>query len=256
MPASYAHYRFGKHLLPELPADKRQCVQRFRRMFDVGLHGPDLFFYHIPFPKTRGEQPGKQFHGLSGREIFTKACAAADSEASQAYLYGLLAHYCLDIACHPYIQQLQEKGTADHIKLEAEFDRYLMALDGITEPHRHDMTRHLKLTRGECMTVSAFYPGMDGAYVSRSLWCMAAALRFLAGENRKKREKLLKKIRPVFCDFFIPRSPVDDWLRLDSELLARFSRARMQYPILLEQLDHHIRTGEPLGEDFSPTFGG
>ena len=43
---------------------------------------------------------------------------------------------------------------------------------------------------------------------------------------------------------------------LDSELLARFNQARMHYPILLEQLDNHIRTGEPLGEDFSPTFHG
>lgn len=256
MPANYAHYRFGKHLLPELPADKRQCVQRFRRMYDAGLHGPDIFFYHIPFPKRRQEQPGNQFHGLSGREIFTKACAAADSEASQAYLYGLLAHYCLDIACEPFLQKTAQSGTAEKTKLLAEFDRYLMALDGITEPHRHDMTRHLKLTRGECLTVSAFYPGVDAAFVSRCLVFMAAGLRYLAGENRKKREKLLKKIRPGFCDLFIPRSPVDDWLRLDSELLARFNQARMHYPILLEQLDNHIRTGEPLGEDFSPTFHG
>ena len=74
--------------------------------------------------------------------------------------------------------------------------------------------------------------------------------------SSEETEKLLKKISPVFCDFFIPRSPVDDWLRLDSELLARFNQARMHYPILLEQLDNHIRTGEPLGEDFSPTFHG
>ena len=37
MPAGYAHYRFGKLLLPHLPADVRQTIQRFRRMYDAGL---------------------------------------------------------------------------------------------------------------------------------------------------------------------------------------------------------------------------
>ena len=52
MTANYAHYRFGKQLLPQLPADVRQCIQRFRRMYDMGLHGPDIFFYHNPLMKS------------------------------------------------------------------------------------------------------------------------------------------------------------------------------------------------------------
>ena len=46
MPAHYAHYRFGCQLLPTLPANVRRPIQRFRRLFDMGLQGPDLFFYH------------------------------------------------------------------------------------------------------------------------------------------------------------------------------------------------------------------
>ncbi len=43
MPSTYAHYRMGAALLPMLPADVRRVIQRFRRLFDVGLHGPDIF---------------------------------------------------------------------------------------------------------------------------------------------------------------------------------------------------------------------
>lgn len=256
MPASYAHYRFGKQLLTELPPDVRQCIQRFRRMYDVGLHGPDIFFYHNPFLDTAAGRLGENVHRQSGQELFTRACSAADSEAARAYLYGLLAHYCLDAACHPFVNKMVSSGEAGHIKLEAEFDRYLMAMDGITEPHRHDFTRHMKLTRGECMTVAGFYPPATGGDVSHSLRFMGFALRFLAGGNREKREKLLQKVKPAICDFFIPEEPVAAYARMDSELLARFNRALGQYYRLLQQLEAHRKSGEPLGEDFLPTFGG
>lgn len=255
MPASYAHYRFGKLLLSEMPADVRQCIQRFRRMYDMGLQGPDIFFYYNPFMTNSVRDLAKQFHRQSGQVFFPQACAVADSEAARAYLYGLLAHYCLDAASHPFIRKMESSGEAGHVALESEFDRYLMAMDGIAEPHHHDLTRHMKLTRGECMTVAAFYPPATGAHVSGSVRFMAFALRFLAGKNRETREKLLQKFKPSLCDFFIPAEPVEAFSRMDSELLARFNRSLKQYPQLLRQLEAHRKTGEPLGDDFAPDFG-
>lgn len=256
MPAAYAHYRFGKLLLKELPADARQCVQRFRRMYDLGLQGPDIFYYANPFVKTSAGKLGKQYHDLSGQELFSQACAAAGTEAARAYLYGLLAHYCLDCACHPFVNRVTRSGSAEHIPLEAEFDRYLMAMDGIGEPHRHDYSRVLKLTRGECMTVSAFYPPATGANVHGSVRFMAFAIRFLAGRDREKREKLLGKVKPSLCAFFVPTEPVAAWARMDSELLARFNRALREYPERLRQLEACRQTGEPLGEGFALNLHG
>ena len=252
MPASYAHYRFGKMLLKELPADVRQCITRFRRMYDLGLQGPDIFFYADPLQGSAVRALGKQYHRQSGKEFFTAARTAADSEAARAYLYGLLAHYCLDIGCHPFIIRMASTGEAPHIPLESEFDRYLMDLDGIEAPHRHEISRHLKVTRGESMTVSSFYPPATGANVHGCTWTMAFGLRFLAGKDRKKRQWILNRLNPGLCDFFIPETPVTAWARMDSELLARFNRSLKQYPELLRQL----RSEEPLGEDFAPNFGG
>ena len=85
---------------------------------------------------------------------------------------------------------------------------------------------------------------------------MAFSLRFLSGKNRKRVRSLLNSIKPTLCDSLIPEAPVESYARMDSELLARFNRAAKQYPILLEQLADHIRTGEPLGEDFALKFDG
>lgn len=255
MPAHYAHYRFGRQVLAAMPPQAQQEIQRFRRMFDMGLHGPDIFFYYNPFLSTTVGDLGKTFHRQSGQEFFTRACAAANSEAARAYLYGLLAHYCLDSACHPFVHKMADSGEAGHVALESEFDRYLMAMDGITAPHSHDVTRHMKLTRGECMTVAEFYPPATGASVSQSVKFMAFAVRFLSGGNREKREKLVKKLKSSLPDHMIPTEPVAAFARMDSELLARFNRAVKQYPDLLAQLNTHKTTGEPLGDDFSPSFG-
>lgn len=254
MPSSYAHYRFGKQVLPTLPPEARQCVTRFRRMFDLGTQGPDFFFYFNPVMSTAIGSLGSHFHTQSGQIFFPKACQAASSEAAQAYLYGLLCHYCLDSACHPFVEAKDSSGEAGHVALESEFDRYLLAMDGVESPHTFHLGPKLKLTRGECMTVAQFYPPATGANVFQAVRIMAFALKFLASKNRKRIRRILS-VKPSLQDSLIPEEPVEAFARMDSELLARFNRAVKGYPAMLAQLQAHMATGEALGEDFAPPFG-
>ena len=255
MPANYAHYRFGKLVLQEMPAEVKRPIQRFRRMYDMGLHGPDIFFYYNPFLKTPVGDLGGKFHMETGREFFTRVCAAAKTEPAQAYLYGLLGHYCLDSVCHPYVQKLVDIGEARHVALESEFDRFLLALDKEPSPHTYDMSHRFKLTRGECMTVAEFYPGATGANVSQSVKFMAFATKFLANPNRERTEKLLKKLKPSLCDNLIPEAEVEELTLYVDELMILYNRCVERYPVLLEQLIAHMKSDEPLGEDFAADFG-
>lgn len=255
MPASYAHYRFGKLLLPQLPADVRQTIQRFRRMYDIGLQGPDFFFYYNPFVSTATGALGSVFHHQTGREFFPVACKAAVSDAAKAYLYGLLGHYCLDSICHPFVNQLVKIGEASHIPLESEFERFLLTLDGEKSPQSFDMSKYFRLTRGECMTIAAFYPGATGAKVSRSIHAMALLTQFLAHPNRSPREKLLQKIRPKLCDHMIPAEEKNDLVPYIRELYDLYGQALECYPQMLSQLTAHLQTREDLGELFAPDFG-
>ena len=106
MPSTYAHYRFGVALLPTLPGDVRRTIQRFRRLFDVGLHGPDIFYFQNSVIKSGGFSLGVKYHEMTGKSLFPRLCRLVrleKSEAAQAYLYGLLCHYCLDARLHPII---------------------------------------------------------------------------------------------------------------------------------------------------------
>ena len=49
MPSLYAHYRFGKELCMSLPEPARTYALRYRELFDLGLQGPDILFFTIPF---------------------------------------------------------------------------------------------------------------------------------------------------------------------------------------------------------------
>ena len=255
MPASYAHYRFGKLLLPKLPPDVRQTIQRFRRMYDMGLQGPDFFFYHNIFLRTATVELGSTFHHQTGQEFFPTACQAATSDAAKAYLYGLLGHYCLDSTCHPFVNQLVAIGEAGHIALESEFERFLLTQDGVRAPQSYDMSKYLRLTRGECMTVADFYPGSTGGKVFFGIRSMALFTKFLTHPNRAWRERLLQKIKPCLCDYMIPAEENEAYAPYIWELQDLYGQALERYPQLLSQLKTHLQTREPFGPDFTPDFG-
>lgn len=254
MPSTYAHYRFGKQLLPELPHEVRQSIQRFRRLYDMGLHGPDLFFYHKTFFPTAVGDLGHSFHTQSGQNFFTHACTQADSEAARVYLFGVLGHYALDSACHPFVEKMAATGQAGHVKLESEFERYLMEIDGMLPSSSWDMSKHVKLTGGECVTVASFYPPAKPGNVYWAHKAMVCSIRFLNQKNRARTEKLLTLVKKDNLDNLIPLEPTPGFARMDSELLARYNRALRAYPRLLEQILDHMKSGTPLGEDFAPCF--
>ena len=255
MPANYAHYRFGKLALPALPAGARQCIGRFRRMYDIGLHGPDILFYYNPIMDTPVGQLGHSYHTHSGQLFFPEACRQADSEAARAYLYGLLGHYCLDSLCHPYINRLVDIGEARHMALESQLERRLLIADGVSSPATFDMSKRLRLTRGECMTVAQFYPPATGANISRSIKLMSMSTHFLASPKRAQREKLLSRVNWELCDILIPEAENEDLTLYVDELVQLYAQALERYPRMLEQLMAHMETGESLGEDFAPSFG-
>lgn len=255
MPSNYAHYRLGKMLLPGLPPQVQQCINRFRRMYDMGLQGPDFFYYHNPFLDTAAGRLGNKFHMESGRVFFERACKAAGSEAARAYLYGLLAHYCLDAVCHPFIDKKEASGEGKHIPMEKEFDRYLMAMDGIENPHTQDLGRRVRLTRGECVTVAAFYPPATPGNVNQAVKFMAVSLSFLARKERGFWGGILKSTSPSLMEHAIPEEADKGAELINSELLARFNWILKDYPKYLEALENHRKTGEDLPEEFAPIFG-
>lgn len=260
MPSGYAHYRFGTQIISPLPADVRGPILRNRALFDMGLHGPDFLFFHHFLKKTPLYHLGSAYHQKSGQDFFTQACAHAKqnpSEGAFAYLYGMLAHYCLDSHCHPFVYDMTDDTGLSHSELETEFDRHLMSLDGIKKPHEANISKHLKLNKVEFQIVAGFYPEASVKDITRCIRSMALSQQLLtiptplghgivvtftwvAGGNTSG--KVMTVGPDPKCD------------HLDQKLLELYEQALKKYPALLEQLNHHLAYGEPFGDDFKANF--
>lgn len=257
MPANYSLYRFGNEAMRQLPASQLRLIQRFRRLYNAGLHGQDLFFYYRPtFGGPAADLYGR-YNSLSGREFFAQACdhlKEYPSEGGLVCLYGLLGHYCLDSLAHPYVKKHAEAGEARHVEMETEFDRFLLESEGRIPPQQQDFSAHMKLTRGECVTVAEFY-GTTPGVVLQCIRHMVLATRILATKKRKVLEKLLKLTPASVSDQLMHETANARCEELTKGLQAYYSRALKRYPMLLEQLMAHMQTGDPLGDDFEPNFG-
>ena len=259
MPSHYAHYRFGVKALELLPQDAKRVVRRFRSLYDVGLHGPDIFFYHNFLLQDKFTALAKEYHRCSGEEFFAPLCKhlrLEPSEAATAYLWGLLTHYCLDSTVHPLVMDQTASQEIGHAELETEFDRYLLKLDGKPHPNTFDCSPHIALTDGECETVAAVYGRVSPTAVKLSVRGMASAVRLLAMPNGSFR-RTVEKAAPVrLRQHFMGRTQNNKCAHLDEPMLALFDEAMAKFPAMAAAMDSHMAHNAPLGELFETTFNG
>lgn len=110
MPSIFAHYTFGAEALADFAAPMRRIVCAHRGLFDLGLQGPDFYFFD-QFQALRGKHYSK-----TGSALHHGSCAelllALEGEggrrptsAELAYLFGLIGHFALDSTAHPAIER-------------------------------------------------------------------------------------------------------------------------------------------------------
>lgn len=261
MPSNYAHYRFGTELIGRLDPQQRRTVQRFRQLFDMGLHGPDLFFHHDPLFQTPARKLGRKYHAQTGKVFFERVCRSIrmnPSEGAMAYLYGVLAHYALDSLCHPFVNRMAQQGKCTHNEIETEFERFLLETDDKKPPYLQDLSAHITLTPGECETVALFYPPVSSGTIRKCVKNMAANTRFLVmpqGIRRDVVSRAMHLITPDTAGLVMPVHPNRKCTGLNKSLLRLYEMAMNRYPVLLDQIQAHMTRNAPLGPDFSTIFG-
>lgn len=257
MPANYAFHRFGAEALRTLPEKQQRPIQRFRRLYNGGLHGGDLFFYFRPMMQSPVGELYHTYGSMTGREFFSQACDLLKqnpSEGGTACLYGLLANYCLNTQLAALFRDAMAAGTVSRTELEVELDRYLLCLDGKTPAHTQDLSPSFKMTRGECVTLSLFFPPATAANTYSAYQSMVFWTRRMAAKKRTFAQTLLKAARGTFADQMMPDHANHKCLHLDSAMADCCTRALELYPEMARQLTVYRETGAPLGPLFEPTF--
>lgn len=258
MPSSYAHLRFGEEVLPRLPELLRPAAQKHRKLYDLGTHGPDIFFFFRPGLPTRTGALAHDYHHGSSKSFFcsiARRLRLSPGEEGRAYLAGLLSHYALDSVCHPFVKEEAERGLAGHMEMETEFDRFLLETDGLLLPRPHFSLEHLRLTPRESSMLTAFYPKATAGRIRESAASMAFFLNrsmLPQGKGAKAAQRLLGR---HLSRYLLTPEPNPRCAQTNQKLLQLYGEAAERFAVLSSQMAAHLTRSAPLGEEFDPIFG-
>jgi len=198
MPTTYTHYKFGADVIDSLPARLQQVIKSNRELFDIGLHGPDILFYHGIFRTNKVSQTGITLHEQPAATFFEDAVSVmenvTDQAAARAYLYGVICHYALDSECHKYVEKMIQVSGISHHEIEMEFDRFLLVGEGIS-PTTHVLTNHLFASVKNAQAIAPFYQGITTKEVHRALKRMLLVHKALLAPKPMKRKFLARVMK-------------------------------------------------------------
>lgn len=198
MPSTYAHRRFGADVADGLPADISGMIARHRELYDIGLHGPDIFFYYHALSSNLIVRMGNAMHERPGEEFFTEARRripkAAQPEAALVYILGFICHFALDSTCHPCVEQYRRASGVSHCEIETEFDNMLMRRDGL-DPLRFFTASHIHPSFENASVIKPFFDGVTLLETYDSLKGMLLVHRGLQASNPAKRQLVLLVMR-------------------------------------------------------------
>ncbi len=261
MPSTYAHRLFGELVIQALPEKTAALIEKHRSLYDIGLHGPDILFYHRPLRYSRINQQGRDMHKEKGERFFSDVRQAirksADEEAALAYILGFICHFTLDSLCHPYVNRWEEKTGVPHVEIETEFDKMLLYEEG-KDPWRFDTGSHLQ-PDAEPEVIGGLL-GIPREVVYRAVADMKKYGRFFQTENTVVRGVVFAALKVSGLShglrgMFLNRRSNPACAESNRELKKKLEEAVDTAAELLENYLRFYRQGTPLAEAFARTYG-
>ena len=266
MPSIYAHYTFGEMMKQAFPADVRKRIGLHEELFEIGLHGPDLFFYYHALFRNRVSQTGYHMHDVSAapffrrsKQVIQSAPSFSEKNARLAYILGFLCHFTLDSVCHSYIEKKLTVDPVTHSDIETEFDRYLL-LKQHKRPLRAKVTSHLHASSANARVIQSFFPVLHVRQVESSIASMIWYNDLFTTSSRMARALTTLFLHATFTWKHLggllmqeKGNPhcTDSSMRLDKLMEASVPLCLALTRNYLEFLNH----SEPLSPYFRHTFG-
>mgnify|MGYP001060320996 CR=1 FL=1 len=220
MPGFTTHYILGMKAYNDLPNNQlKYIIAKYRWLYQLGLQGPDMFFYNIPVLRHRDyRNVGSHMHEYQVNDFFknsllelTEIHSRQQKEEAAAFLAGFMCHYISDSICHPFVYgrikyRTDKKKTECHglhAALENDIDAILLWKYKKKKPSEFNQTATICLNGQEIQFISHFlascinetyYPityrnnfQVTPAMVHRSIWALRFGCRTLSDKNGKKK---------------------------------------------------------------------
>ncbi len=262
MPTTYAHWRFGDKCIETLPDNLKKIILKNRPIFDYGVHGPDIFFYYNCLKRNEINELGETMHNTSFKDILAEFKQnykknTKDKESKLAYILGFTCHFTLDSYCHGYIEIKEEKSNVSHNKIESQFDRYLMKLDGLN-PVKDSRIFSLKPTKQMAIDISELFNDVAKEKVYKTIKDQKKYLHLLHDNNKFKRFILSTGMDIVgaknFKDLLITDKDETKCADSNLRLTKYFNKAIEHYPFLAQSVYDYLEKDIELPDYFKHNF--
>ncbi len=223
MPGFTTHYILGLRAYTDLPSGPlKHMISKYRWLYQLGLQGPDMFFYNIPILRHRDYRNiGSYMHESHVNDFFANALQAilnleSKQQAQQAisYIAGFMCHYVGDYICHPYVYGRIRHNIKSpsaytyglHAALENDIDTLLLKKYKKKKPSQFNQAATIALNGFEMQFISDFlakqinktyYPityknnfQVSPAMVHRSILALRFGMRTFADPTGKKKNRI------------------------------------------------------------------
>ncbi|MEG0275665.1 MAG: zinc dependent phospholipase C family protein [Coprobacillus sp.] len=197
MPAGYAHLDFGNQVLKTLDPKLQEVINQYIDLYHIGVHGPDILFYHQPLKNNVVKSLGYQMHKHEAYDFFNQSKhivkKSSNKEASLAYILGFITHFTLDSECHGYVGEVERTKHLTHSEIESEFDRELLIHNGFN-PLTTSLTSHIHQSDMVDKVIAPFFQ-LQPQDIKKSLKGMLTYLGFLLAPGKIKRNIVLTAMK-------------------------------------------------------------
>lgn len=197
MPAGYTHLDFGKQVLKTLEPEVQEMIKKYIDFYDIGVHGPDILFYHQPLKDNDVKNLGYRMHRELSYDFFVRSKKiikeSPHKEASLVYILGFITHFTLDSECHGYVGEVEKNKNLTHSEIESEFDRELLIVNGL-DPLTTSLTSHVHPSHKVDKIIAPFFR-LQPQDIDKSLKGMLTYLGFLLAPGKVKRTFILLVMR-------------------------------------------------------------
>ena len=173
MPGLLTHYLFGVEVNNSLsPNYIKEILKTNSRPYNLGLQGPDIFYYHVPTLILKGKKNiGNTIHHKAPVIFFenmldyiSKLKHEDEKDICIAYMSGFLCHNDLDVQTHPYIRyrsledMVFKKGhdftSCHHRQIETIIDTLILREYRQTDPSQINLESLVSVKKKEILAIS------------------------------------------------------------------------------------------------------
>ncbi len=220
MPGFTTHYVLGMKAYNDMPQNNLKfIIAKYRWLYQLGLQGPDMFFYNLPILRHRDHRNVGSYMHEHHVNYFFRCCfmqlsrigSRQQREEGLAYMCGFICHYIGDSICHPYVYGRIEYDVNHpgsyyhglHAKLENDIDALLLQKYKRKKPSQFNQAATICLNGMETQFISqflsdcineAFYPlsyknryQVTAPMIHRSILALRFGCRTLSDPNSRKK---------------------------------------------------------------------